>query len=130
MFGRYRYRTHRWTAHHRGIPFELTYKQWLSVWKNSGHFNDRGYVMARFGDEGGYSLDNVKIITRGENVSEAQVKICGEDRHNSKFTWALVRTIRRRYKPRNRVDGLRAMAREFNVSASTMWQLLNNETWR
>lgn len=40
-------------ARSRGIEFLLTYKEWLQVWEDSGHLQDRGlhgYVMARHGD--------------------------------------------------------------------------------
>jgi hypothetical protein len=67
---------HRRRAKHRGIPFLFTFDEWLSIWKDSGHFHERGnkrgqYVMARYNDKGAYEIGNVKIITAGENVSEA-----------------------------------------------------------
>jgi hypothetical protein len=56
----------------RNIPWELTFKQWWNIWKRSGHWDERGrnknnYCMARIGDAGPYSVDNVLIITNSEN---------------------------------------------------------------
>ena len=62
-------------AKQRGIPFLLTYDEWLAIWKASGHLHERGrgrekWVMARLGDAGSYSVNNVKIIPFAENSSE------------------------------------------------------------
>ena len=64
----------------RDIAWELTYKQWLKVWGDSGHFHDRGlkgdgYVMSRFNDLGPYAVDNVEIIKHSANVTQEQVMI-------------------------------------------------------
>src|ERR1017187_3059333 len=64
-------------ARKRGIAFELTFEQWMSVWSRSEKFSERGcrvgqYVMARPGDIGAYSIDNVMIITCSENHSQAR----------------------------------------------------------
>ena len=61
----------------RGIPFLLTYEQWLEIWKSSGKLSERGvrrgqYVMARHGDKGPYAADNVRICTVGENGAERE----------------------------------------------------------
>lgn len=73
-----RYRGHKRGAGKRGIPFLLTFEEWYQIWLNSGHYDKRGakrghYVMARFGDIGPYSVDNVKIILHEENLSEAHL---------------------------------------------------------
>lgn len=70
------YSTQKCTSRLRGIAFLLTFDEWLKEWIDSGHLHERGckkgnYVMARFGDTGPYAVGNVKIITCGENVSEA-----------------------------------------------------------
>ena len=46
-----KYNQHKYRAERRGIPFELTFKQWLKIWQYSGHLHERGhrqgqYVMA------------------------------------------------------------------------------------
>jgi hypothetical protein len=54
-----KYDQHKYRAERRGIPFELTFKQWLKIWQDSGHLRERGhrhgqYVMARFFGGGSY----------------------------------------------------------------------------
>jgi hypothetical protein len=62
-------------AKQRGIAWEFSYEQWLSVWEASGHWNDRGrgvdrYCMSRKGDVGPYSIDNVVIAPFCQNSSD------------------------------------------------------------
>jgi hypothetical protein len=59
-------------AKRRGIPFKLTYEEWLKVW--GSNINNVGrrrgqYVMARFRDEGAYEIGNVYITTCSENIA-------------------------------------------------------------
>jgi hypothetical protein len=70
------FRRQRATAKQRGIPFAMTFEEWLRVWQQSGRLQQRGtrsgnYQMGRLGDVGGYSSSNVKIITIQENTNEA-----------------------------------------------------------
>jgi hypothetical protein len=63
---------HQLSAEYRGIPFLLTFLEWISIWEESGHFSERGcgkgrYCMARYGDIGPYAIGNVKIITQQQN---------------------------------------------------------------
>ena len=63
----------------RGIPFLMTFDQWWSIWERSGHWHKRGrkrgqYVMARYGDRGGYEVGNVRIVTVRENHAERQFR--------------------------------------------------------
>lgn len=63
-------------AQRRGIGFELTFEEWLSVWTKSKRLSQRGrkagcFVMARVNDKGTYSLGNVKIIRMERNSAEA-----------------------------------------------------------
>lgn len=72
---KYKYSSQKMSAADRGIPFLLTFEQWLQIWQDSGHFQNRGkqkgqYCMTRFGDQGPYALGNVKIIQMEENSSE------------------------------------------------------------
>lgn len=60
----------------RGIAWELSFEDWRNVWLSSGRLQERGrgahkYVMARKGDVGPYSLQNVQIITGAQNCSDA-----------------------------------------------------------
>lgn len=86
------------SARHRGIDWELTFKQWWKIWKDSGKWEQRGrghgkYQMARFGDEGPYSVDNVRIITSDANLAE-RASMAGEDNAFSKLREKDVHTIR------------------------------------
>lgn len=66
-------------AEARGIAFNLTFEQWLSIWVESGHFEKRGrgagkYVMSRRGDEGAYEVGNVFIQPFAANVGESSAR--------------------------------------------------------
>ena len=70
----------RYTAGRRGIPYNLSFEQWVWIWQRALGQNwweylgkRRGqYCMARFGDRGTYEIGNVQIILGTENVSEAK----------------------------------------------------------
>ena len=71
-----RYIDQKRNAAQRGIPFELTFEEWLKIWADSGHFHERGrnagqYVMGRIGDRGPYAVDNVLILQHEVNDSAA-----------------------------------------------------------
>jgi len=72
------YARQRQSARTRGIEWSITFPEWMRVWQESGHFNERGrgpgYCMTRIGDTGPYSVDNVEIKTTGENFSESYYK--------------------------------------------------------
>lgn len=54
----------------------------------------------------------------------------GEDRYNAKLTEKIVRESRRRYTPGCSVNGLTAMAREFDVSRKSLEGVIYGYTWR
>lgn len=61
-----RYLHQRTTAGLRGIEWDISFPDWMRIWLNSGHWEDRGvgvgrYCMARHGDIGPYSATNVSI---------------------------------------------------------------------
>jgi hypothetical protein len=60
----------------RGIPFELTYAQWLEIWGDKivrrGPHKDE-LVMCRTRDEGGYTVGNVRLDSPKANLQEAAV---------------------------------------------------------
>lgn len=65
------------TAAYRGIGWEITFPEWVKVWQDSGHINERGqgkdrYCMARKGDVGPYKVGNVYITTCADNVRDYQ----------------------------------------------------------
>lgn len=71
----FRYTHQRKTAQNRGIEWKITFPEWFRIWKESGHWEERGrgrngYVMARYGDSGPYSPENVEIITANQNASD------------------------------------------------------------
>jgi hypothetical protein len=55
----------------RGIPWALTFPQWVALWKATGHFDQRGrakdsYVMTRWDFAQGFHIGNVCICTMSE----------------------------------------------------------------
>ncbi len=74
------YKTHKNNAASRDIIWRFTYISWWKKWCKSGYWGERGrcrgqYQMARFGDKGPYSPDNVRICTVEENHKEATHKL-------------------------------------------------------
>lgn len=73
---RERWAEHRRRANRMQIVFRLTFHEWLKIWIDSDHLENRGrrgqfaYVMSRFGDKGGYEIGNVEIKTHAENMAE------------------------------------------------------------
>lgn len=66
------------SAKQRGVPFAMTFEQWLNVWTTSGKLRERGagtgrYVMGRHFDRGGYSSSNVSIIPHEQNLRDGAV---------------------------------------------------------
>ena len=75
------YKSHQRRASRSNIPFEISFDDWLTIWKTSGHYEERsptGYVMCRVGDEGPYAKDNVFIAKASDNKRDAWFnnKIC------------------------------------------------------
>lgn len=69
------YQGQRQSARQRGIGWEITTRQWLEVWNESGKLRLRGcergkFVMSRRGDEGPYAIGNVFIQTHSDNIRE------------------------------------------------------------
>lgn len=69
------FRRQRQNARNRGIGWEMTLWQWWSVWQESGLWHQRGpgsgYCMARYGDSGPYSVENVYITTISQNIRDS-----------------------------------------------------------
>lgn len=69
------YSMQRRNARERGIPWNFNRWTWWQCWLESGKWDQRGrtvdaYVMARFGDTGSYSPDNVYITTASDNCTQ------------------------------------------------------------
>lgn len=63
-------------AARRGIEWLLSFSQWWTAWQESGYWDKRGrpgYCMARRGDVGPYSLDNIYFCTISENISDSWI---------------------------------------------------------
>jgi hypothetical protein len=63
-------------ARNRNIEWLFTFETWIDMWIKSGKWKQRGrktnqYCMARKGDIGPYSVENVEIVTCGKNNSDA-----------------------------------------------------------
>jgi hypothetical protein len=77
---RERFRLHKNNAARRGIEFRLTFDQWLTWWKETGHYDERGrttgaYVMARKGDKGAYELGNIECLLGADNIRQAHLGV-------------------------------------------------------
>lgn len=99
-----KFRAQRGKAKQRGIDWQLTFEEWLGIWEKSGKFELRGrqsgnYVMARFGDVGPYSVDNVFVEESGKNISDAyNYKPCGGKLNAGKGRgWTLLKRGAKRY---------------------------------
>ena len=71
----HKYHTHKQGAKRRGIPFKLTFNQWLEIWESSGYLEEMGtkrgqYCMARYKDKGAYTIGNVSIQLSTDNISD------------------------------------------------------------
>lgn len=70
-----KYARHRANAVRRGVPFNLTFEEWWSIWEASGKWAKRGprkgqYCMARYGDLGAYEVGNVRIALCESNTAD------------------------------------------------------------
>jgi hypothetical protein len=67
-------------AKRRGIEWGLSFFEWMTIWNESGKWDQRGlgigkYCMARKMDSGGYTADNVYITTCDDNVRDYQARL-------------------------------------------------------
>jgi len=74
----HRFKEQQYKAKQRGIAWRLAYWEWLQIWQDSGHLDERGcgkgqWVMGRNGDAGAYEAGNVKIIRVESNNSGAHL---------------------------------------------------------
>lgn len=80
------YYTQKQSAKVRGIAWNFTFPEWCSVWNMSGKWdargNGKGFCMARKGDAGPYSSENVEIKTNSENIKESYANIPISSRAN------------------------------------------------
>jgi hypothetical protein len=111
-----RYWTHRfsWHIHYEEIPNGL----WVL------HKCDRRRCVNPSHLFLGSTQDNTSdMVNKGRQAK-------GEQHTISKLTLAQVAEIRKRYKPRSKTDGTRALGREFGVSNTTISQVIREKTWK
>jgi hypothetical protein len=68
------------TAKQRGIEWKFTFKEWWAWWQVDNRWENRGrgrgcFVMARIGDQGPYSPDNVYCATAEQNVKDTPYEV-------------------------------------------------------
>ena len=77
-------------AGYRGIEWNITFPEWWRVWQESGKWERRGrgkgYCMARHGDSGPYSVENVYICTIGQNFSDSYLTRPWKDRVHGPYS--------------------------------------------
>lgn len=118
-------------AKERGIPFLLTFGEWLDIWTRSGKLEKRGkgrgrYCMARFNDQGAYQTTNVEIIPYEKNLSDAH---CGERHPQAKLTWQKVQQIREEYVFKSREHNISQLARRYGVSYCAIQRVVSGIGW-
>ncbi|MEK1932225.1 MAG: hypothetical protein AAAC47_21105, partial [Pararhizobium sp.] len=71
----HRFCRQRMNAKARGIEWNLSFADWWRIWRDSGKWDQRGrgyrFNMARYGDSGPYSEENVYICTGAQNASDS-----------------------------------------------------------
>lgn len=90
-------------------------------------------VRHRNGDHTDCSATNLRYGTPVENEAdkaEHGTKIFGVNHPSNKLTEAQVLAIRARYVPRDPVNGLSALGREFGISTKTAQQIVRREIWK
>lgn len=89
-----KYYEHRQNARRRNIEFNLSYNEWINIWMQSGHWEERGrgankYAMCRFNDIGPYSINNVYIDLNKTNSGLARAGDKNSTEHTKKIIQAL-----------------------------------------
>lgn len=119
---RKRYNAHRRQAKFRGILWLWDYTSWCEWWRQQGYDRNTAPIMrhvdspcmARYGDEGPYSPDNVYLTTRRENVVHAQTI-------NNKNAQAIPVVT-----PLGRFASFKQASHAHNVSPSTIRNWINS----
>lgn len=115
----------------RGIPFTLTFDQWLTIWGDKLRRRGRCascLVMARSGDSGPYAIGNVKILEGQQNTAEAESLLPrGQNHHQATVTEAKVRKIKAALLSGDRMADI---ARELRVSYRVVEHIKSEHSWR
>ena len=118
------------SAKSRGIPWHFTFEIWWKVWQESGRWAQRGnlkghFVMARRGDVGPYSIENVRIITTEKNLAERKMP-SGENASWSKLNTAQVIEIRKL----DKIMPRRLIAKKFGIDRTSVSSICRGTSWR
>jgi hypothetical protein len=122
---RVKFNNQKHAAKQRGIPFRLTFDEWLSWWLETGRYHERGnrrgqYVMGRIGDRGAYELGNIIWLLAQRNCADPHYGAAG----NAKLTEEQVLYIRKSQLT------ARELASMFGVDYSSILLAKNGSTWR
>ena len=126
------YQSRKKSAKQRGIPFLISFEDWLDIWISSGHWEERGrgkdkYCMSRIGDLGAYEAGNVFIQSNSQNVRDAiarpefKAKISGDNNHKAKLSKEQVDSIFSSSLPR------KELAELYGVSQATISLIKNGK---
>lgn len=132
------YSNHLRRAKRKGLSFEFTFEEWCDWWLT--HLGPdwaakRGskmgqYVMARKGDKGGYTLDNIECILAEQNVFDQHAN--GTVNHGSwgqrngfaKLTEAQVVEIF------FSCDDYHQIAAKYNTTRSRVYRIKTRRSWK
>lgn len=129
-----KYKTHKANSRRRGIDFYFSFDEWVNWWFDklgpdweSLRGCSRGkYCMARIGDTGPYSPENVKCIPFSENLREmVDNGTCarGEARNRSSLTPESVAEIFLS------VEKAAVLAKKFGISQGTICDIRSRRSW-
>jgi hypothetical protein len=75
----YAWHKHRSQAKYRNEVYDLTWEDWQEIWSNTDLFLRRGrkstdLTLTRIDDDGAWSMDNIQIMTRLEQLQKARLR--------------------------------------------------------
>ncbi len=129
------YQRQKWRAKKRGIRWRFTFQDWVACWEVSlgpNWFEMRGptagkFVMARDGDRGPYSRNNVRIVPCEVNHKEAVLNgrsPAGERNGTTVLTNELVKQV-------FLAEGTNAeIARRFNIPPQRVCKIKRRTAWK
>lgn len=127
----------KWSAADRGIEFKFSFEQWVAWWESAlgpDWMDKRGrtkgkFHMARRGDIGPYSAENVIPLSCSKNSSDGAHHF-GSANGAAKLRPEQVKEARSIYIPGSKEFGVTALARKYGVLHGTIGPILRGQTWR